>query len=307
MEKILRKIEKLIPRKIYHLGQPIYHFSLTTIGAIKYGFPAKKIKVIGVTGTKGKSSTTEIINHILETAGKKTAMSGTIKFKIAEKEIPNKYKMSMPGRFFMQKFLSDAVKEKCEYAVIEMTSEGSKQFRHKFIYTDAFVFTNLSPEHIENHGSFEKYREAKVKMVNNLKNKKGVLIVNKDDENSKYFKNKFSETLSFGYEDISEVQTEPNISFIYKNTKFISPLQGKFNVYNILASIKVCEHFGINLETIQKAISTKDEIAGRVQKIPNNLNADIIVDYAHTPDSLVALYESFKLKRKVCILENTGG
>jgi UDP-N-acetylmuramoyl-L-alanyl-D-glutamate--2,6-diaminopimelate ligase len=188
-----------------------------------------------------------------------------------------------------------------------MTSEGSKQFRHKFIYTDAFVFTNLSPEHIENHGSFENYREAKVRMVDNLKNKKGVLFVNRDDENSTYFKNNFGETLSFGYEDISEVQTEPSISFIYKNTKFVSPLQGKFNVYNILASIKVCEYFEINLGTIQKAISTKNEIAGRVQKIPNNLESDIVVDYAHTPDSLTALYESFKTKRKVCILGNTGG
>lgn len=308
MEKILRKIEKLIPKKLYKLGQPFYHFTLTTIGALKYGFPAKKIKIIGVTGTKGKSSTTELINHILEFAGRKTALSGTIRFKIGNQERPNKYKMSMPGRFFMQKFIADAVKEKCEFAIIEMTSEGSKQFRHLYIYTDAFIFNNLSPEHIESHGSYEKYKEAKLKMVDNLKKKKGVLLVNRDDKEADSFKEKNNgETFEYGLDDVSNLQTEPNISFTYKDVEFISPLQGKFNVYNILASIKVCEHFGIDLETIKQALQTKGEIAGRVQKIPNSLGAEIVVDYAHTPDSLIALYESFKDKRKVCILGNTGG
>ena len=105
MEKILRIVEKFIPRKLYKMGQPVYHYLLTLLGAIIYGFPARKIKIIGITGTKGKSTTTEIINSILETAGYKTAVSGTIRFKIGEHERPNKFKMSMPGRFFMQKFI----------------------------------------------------------------------------------------------------------------------------------------------------------------------------------------------------------
>ncbi len=308
MDSILRKVEKIIPKSVYKLGQPFYHYGLTLTGAIKYSFPAQRIKIIGVTGTKGKSSTTELINHILEQAGKKTAVSGTIRFKIGDEERPNKYKMSMPGRFFMQKFIADAVQAKCEYAVIEMTSEGSKQFRHKFIYTDAFIFTNLSPEHIESHGSYEAYRHAKVRMVKNLKKKGGVLIVNEDDKEAGVFKKAApKEIISYSLLDIRDTQTEPNISFVYKGTQFISPLQGKFNVYNILAAIKTCEHFGISLEEIKKGIETKSEIAGRVQKIKNKIGADIVVDYAHTPDSLKALYESFKEKRMVCILGNTGG
>jgi len=305
---ILRKIEKLIPKKIYTLGQPFYHYGITLTGAIKYRFPANEIKVIGVTGTKGKSSVTEMINHILESAGKKTSLSGTIRFKIDQKEISNKYKMSMPGRFFMQKFLRDSVDAGCEFAVVEMTSEGSKQFRHKFIYTDAFVFTNLSPEHIESHGSYKKYREAKVTMVHNLKNKKGVLFTNKDDKESEHFiKVAPGKVIEFTLSEVSDIVSEPNISFTYKHTDFVSPLQGVFNIYNIISAIKVCEHFDIPLETIQGAVATKSEIAGRVQKIKNNIGADIVVDYAHTPDSLVALYESFKSKRTVCILGNTGG
>lgn len=308
MDPILRKIEKIIPKKAYQLGQPFYHYALILTGAIKYGFPANKIKIIGITGTKGKSSTTEIINHILETAGKKTAVSGTIRFKIGDEERPNKYKMSMPGRFFMQKFLSDAVKAGCEYAVIEMTSEGSKQFRHKFIYMDAFVFTNLAPEHIESHGSYEAYREAKVRMVQNLNKKKGLLIVNSDDAESHMFIESYKgKHEKYSLLETQDLVTEPNISFMYQNEKFESPLQGKFNVYNILAAIKVCRNFDIPLGVIQRAVSTQPQIKGRVHKVPNDIGAEIVVDYAHTPDSLVALYESFKDKKKVCILGNTGG
>jgi UDP-N-acetylmuramoyl-L-alanyl-D-glutamate--2,6-diaminopimelate ligase len=307
MEKILRKIEKLIPKKLYKLGQPIYHYLLTLTGAIIYGFPAKKIKVIGVTGTKGKSTTVEIINSILEAAGYKTAVSGTIRFKIGESERPNKYKMSMPGRFFMQKFIADAVKEKCDFVVVEMTSEGSKQFRHKFIYTDAFIFTNLSPEHIESHGSFEKYREAKVRMVSNLKKKNGLLIVNSDDENSIKFVERYKgPAQGFSAEYVSINSTSP-IDFEYENENYKSPLVGEFNIQNILAAITVAKHFEIDIEKIKEGIKNLNEVKGRAQFVPNNLGIDIIVDYAHTPDSLEAIYKAFEKTKIIGVLGNAGG
>ena len=307
MEKILRITEKFIPKKLYKLGQPVYHYLLTLTGAIKYNFPARKIKIIGVTGTKGKSTTVEIINSIFESAGYKTAMTSTIHFKIGDKIIPNKYKMSMPGRFFMQKFIKDAVNEKCDIAIIEMTSEGSKQFRHKFIYTDVFVFTNLSPEHIESHGSFEKYKEAKLRMVDNLKNKKGVLIVNNDSEFAPEFAQRYKgEAIGFSLDDIKIDSISP-ISFATDNTTYESSLIGEFNIYNILAAITVAKHFDIDEEKIKKGIANLKEVQGRAQFVPNNKNIEIVVDYAHTPDSLEAIYKAFEGKRKICVLGNTGG
>lgn len=308
MEKTLRIVEKFIPKKIYKLGQPLYHYVLTFIGAIIYRFPSRKIKVIGVTGTKGKSSTVEIINSIFETAGYKTALSGTIHFKTGDKIWANKYKMSMPGRFFMQKFLSDAIKAKCTIAIMEMTSEGSKQFRHKFIYTDAFIFTNLSPEHIENHGSFEKYKEAKVRMVSNLKKKNGVLIINSDNEHSDAFikRNKERTSLGFSLKDVQINSTSP-ISFTFKENTYTSPLVGEFNIENILAAITVAQYFKIPQEKIIEGISKLKEVQGRAQFVPNNLGVDIVVDYAHTPDSLKAIYKAFEHKKRICILGNTGG
>jgi UDP-N-acetylmuramoyl-L-alanyl-D-glutamate--2,6-diaminopimelate ligase len=307
MEKILRIIKKIIPKKIFTLGQPIYHYILTTIGAVKYNFPARKIKIIGVTGTKGKSSTVEIINSIFEAAGYKTAMTSTIHFKIGDQVIPNKYKMSMPGRFFMQKFIKDAVDAKCDFAIIEMTSEGSKQFRHKFIYTDAFIFTNLSPEHIEAHGSFENYKEAKLRMVENLRKKNGVLIVNNDSEFSPEFADRHNgNVLGFSLEDVTIDSTSP-IGFALDHTTYESPLIGEFNISNILAGITVAKHFGIDEEKIQKGLKQLKEVKGRAQFVPNEKGIDIIVDYAHTTDSLEAIYKAFDGKRRICVLGNTGG
>ncbi len=307
MNKILRKIEKFIPKRLYRLGQPVYHFLLTFVGAILYRFPAKKIKVIGITGTKGKSTTTEIINSIFENAGHKTAVSGTIRFKVGDKESPNKYKMSMPGRFFMQKFLSDAVKAGCDFAIIEMTSEGSKQFRHKFIYTDAFVFTNLSPEHIENHGSFENYKNAKIKMVDNLKYKKGVLIVNEESEYANDFLERYDGPAKGFSIKKTIIESISPIQFCFDKSQYLSQLVGEFNIENILAAITVAEHFEIPIEKIIEGVSSLKEVRGRAQFVPNNLGIDIVVDYAHTPDSLEAIYKAFSNKRILGVLGNTGG
>lgn len=308
MDKILRTIEKLIPKNLYKLGQPVYHYLLTLTGAIIYGFPARKIKIIGVTGTKGKSSTVEILNSIFETAGYKTAMAGTIRFKIGEQERPNKYKMSMPGRFFMQKFIRDAVEAKCDIAILEITSEGSKQFRHKFIYLDALVFTNLSPEHIESHGSFEKYKEAKLKIIDNLKKKNGTLIVNKDNEYAGEFisRNKNRRSVPFSLSDAHIIQTSP-IVFEYDNSNFSSPLIGEFNIRNIIGAYRAAKCFDLDNSKIIAGVARLEEVKGRAQFVPNNLGLSIVVDYAHTPDSLEAIYSAFKDKRKVCVLGNTGG
>ena len=158
VERLLRFIKKFIPKPLFTFGQPFYHRLLALAAAIVYRFPSRHLTVVAVTGTKGKSSVVEIVNALLEEAGFKTAVLGTVRFKIGDESTPNKYKMTMPGRFFVQSFLRRAVDAGCTHAVIEMTSEGAKQFRHKFIELDALIFTNLTPEHIESHGSFENYK-----------------------------------------------------------------------------------------------------------------------------------------------------
>src|SRR5258708_6816179 len=122
LDKVLLNIRRFIPRPIFNFFNPAYHLTLAFLSALWYGFPSRKIKVIAVTGTKGKSSTVELVNAILEEAGYKTALSNTIRFKIAQESRPNLYKMSMPGRGFMQKLLREAVNAGCEFMIMEMTN-----------------------------------------------------------------------------------------------------------------------------------------------------------------------------------------
>ncbi|HUX81011.1 MAG TPA: Mur ligase family protein, partial [Candidatus Paceibacterota bacterium] len=138
-----------------------YHYLWALGAALWYRFPARKLTVIGVTGTKGKSSVAEMLYTILTEAGYATALAGTIRFSIGKESRPNLYKMTLPGRGFIQKFLAEAVTKQCTYAVVELTSEAALQYRHLGIMLDALIFTNLQKEHVESHGSMEKYFQAK--------------------------------------------------------------------------------------------------------------------------------------------------
>ncbi|MFH1656781.1 MAG: UDP-N-acetylmuramoyl-L-alanyl-D-glutamate--2,6-diaminopimelate ligase [Candidatus Nealsonbacteria bacterium] len=178
------QIKEIFKKIIPDFLLAFYHYLLALLGAFLYGFPSKDIKVIGITGTSGKTTAVNLTTAILEQAGYKVACLSSIRFKIGDKELENKLKMTMPGRFKIHKFLKQAKKEKCQYAVLEITSEGIKQYRHKFIDFTAVVFTNLSPEHIEAHKGFENYRKAKLKLFKNTKN---IHIVNLDDKNAEYF------------------------------------------------------------------------------------------------------------------------
>ncbi|MEI6528066.1 MAG: UDP-N-acetylmuramoyl-L-alanyl-D-glutamate--2,6-diaminopimelate ligase [bacterium] len=315
MNKALRLLKKFIPKKLFAFFQPIYHWKLALLGALFYRFPSRQIKVVAVTGTKGKTSTVEFLNAILETAGYKTALAGTLRFKIGDQSTPNKYKMTMPGRFFTQKFLRQAVDAKCDYAIIEISSEAAKQYRHKFIELDALLFTNLAKEHIESHGSYEKYVAAKLKIAHALeKSSKSerIIIANIDDkEGQKFLSIAADKKVSYSIENAKPFElSDDGSGFALGLEKIRTQIPGQFNILNMLAAIAYARTQNISDETIKQALEGVREIKGRVQKIligSDKQDFDVIVDYAHTPDSLRALYETFANKKKICVLGNCGG
>ena len=312
MEKILRTIEKLVPKKVYRFFQPAYHFLLSVIGIIIYRHPSRHIYVIGITGTKGKSSTTEFVNAVLEAAGKKTAVLSTIRFKVGDNSRPNKYKMTMPGRFFTQKFLRDAVTAGCEYAVIEMSSEGARFYRHLGVELDALIFTNLSPEHIESHGSFANYKRAKLKLAQRLaKSNKPVRlsIANTDNEHaSSFLIFPVEKNIGYSLDHVHILNETSTSSTIRWNTAEIAiPLPGKFNISNALAALTLANEVGISITDAKKGIENLSLIRGRVERIEAGQDFSVIVDYAHTDDSLRKLYETFPSSRKIAVLGATGG
>lgn len=296
-EKILRKIEKLIPKKIYKLGQPIYHFLLAILGAVLYRFPAKDMIVIGVTGTKGKTSTANFIHAVLSETGKKAGLISTANIKIGERDIPNKYHMSMPGRFILQKILRQMKDAGCKYIALEVTSEGIKQFRHLGLFLDVAVFTNLSPEHLASHGgSFEKYRETKMKIFKrSFFNKIKLVLINKDDNDAKYFieASGHIEKVLFSLEDVSQVEeNEDGVNFVLKNSEFKLKTLGKFNIYNALPAIILGERYGLEFNSIKNGLAKLNLIPGRMEEIREGQNFKVIVDYAHEKLSMNSLLDT---------------
>lgn len=169
MERLLNKIKRLIPQKFFKALQPAYHLILSWLAAVLHRWPSERLIVIGITGTTGKTTSVYLIAKTLEAAGYKVGYTSTAMFNDGEKEWLNDKKMTMAGRFFTQKMLHKMARHKCQYAIVETTSEGIVQFRHRFINYDILVFTGLYSEHIESHGDFEKYKEAKGKLFAHLK------------------------------------------------------------------------------------------------------------------------------------------
>lgn len=302
-----------------------YHLSLAMLGNVIYRFPSKKLFVIAVTGTKGKSTTVELIRSILMEAGYSVATASTIRFSVGKESEPNLFKMTMPGRFFLQQFLRKALDRGCTHAVIEMTSEGARQFRHKGIELDALVFTNLQPEHIESHGSFEKYAAAKLSLATHLEEsakRPRYIVANADDAYGKKFLDIDVEIREpFSLRDAEPYNTDDSsVRFVWRPAAhanaqsksmseelFTVPLPGVFNLKNILAALTLAHAMGIPVPVIKRALEHQEPIAGRAERVPGKQPFIVVVDYAHTPDSLRALYETYKERRIIAVLGSTGG
>ncbi|MBI2054417.1 MAG: UDP-N-acetylmuramoyl-L-alanyl-D-glutamate--2,6-diaminopimelate ligase [Candidatus Staskawiczbacteria bacterium] len=306
---IKETIKKITPK--FFLSA--YHYKLALLGAFLHGFAGKdkNMKIIGVTGTSGKSTTVDFITRILEEAGNKTASISSIRFKIGEKEWKNNYKMTMPGRLAIQKFLSQAKNAGCKFVVLEVTSEGIKQFRHKFINFDAAVFTNLGKEHLESHGGFENYRNEKLKLFKAAKN---IHIINEDDENAGHFlKIRARKKIRFSIKNAKNIKSENGISFEAGGQKFNLNLLGEFNICNALAALCVAKAYGVDLKTCAKALEKARAIPGRMEIVAKQPFMTV-VDYAHTPEQLEGVYKTlknFKFQilnfKLICVLGSCGG
>lgn len=289
-----------------------YHFALAYLAALLYHFPSRKIAVVAVTGTKGKSSTIEYLNAIAETAGMRTALASTIRFKIDAASEPNLLRQTQPGRFFLQSFLADAVAAGCKIAFLEMTSEGARQHRHRFIDLDALAFINLAPEHIESHGSLEAYANAKFAIGLQLarsKKRPRYMIANADDaQSSRYLSLPVEHVVPFTLSAAAPCAAgERGGYFTFLGRKIDVQLPGEFSLKNALAAATVMGALGFPIDAIARGIGSVTKIPGRAEEIQEGQAFPVIVDYAHTPDSLRALYSAYGKRRKICVLGSTGG
>ena len=301
-----------------------YHFVMSWLIALMFGLPAQKMIVIGVTGTKGKTSTSNILWHILNFSGNKCGLISTAQFSDGNNTWLNNLKMTMPGRFKLQKLFRQMVKNKCEYVVLETSSEGLAQSRHAGVPYRVAVFTNLTPEHIEAHGSFDNYKQAKAKLWHALvksQSSKTLSVVNLDDEYGNYYlalpadkkigytlKNKTDKQINKIYDAQIKNITEKSANFLVNGQIINLNIGGEFNVYNALAALATANELGISLTKIKSALEKYLGTPGRMEFIKTNKEFEVVVDYAHTQESLEQVYKTLKPQGKlIAVLGSCGG
>lgn len=286
-----RFISKLVPQILknqYHLAQAIF-------ACLYFGFPGKKIKVIGVTGTNGKTTTTQMIACVLKHAGKKIALASTINFEIGEKKWTNASKFTTLSPWKLQKFLREAVTEGCEYAVIETSSHALDQNRVWGIPYEIAVMTNVTREHLDYHKTMDGYRVAKRRLFELARK----AVINADMEEPEFFRISGKEALAYSVKDVSAHLYAQNIEldfggteFVVEGTPFHIHLPGLFNIENALAALGVARLLAIDFSVAKAALESITGVPGRMELVPNFIKADILIDYAVTPDALEKLYAS---------------
>ena len=265
----------------------IYHLGIAVLANIFYGFPSRKLRVIGVTGTDGKTTTTSLIYHILDSGGHKVSMVTSIGAVISGKKYDVGFHVTTPSPFAIQKFFKKALDTGSEFLVLETTSHALDQYRVFGIDFEVGVLTNVTHEHLDYHKTYENYVKTKAKLLRMSK----IAIVNRDDDSYEMIndkgliiKNK-TKLVTYGLSKNADVNPE--------NFPFKTNLIGDFNKYNILAAVGACKALGIKDEDIRSGIRTFKLPIGR-EDIVYDKDFTIMIDFAHTPNAFDQILSSIR-------------
>ncbi len=317
----LRK--KISPSNPFRL---LYHQMMAFLAATYYRYPSRYLNVIGVTGTKGKTTTTNLITSVLTEAGYKVGMTSTILFQVGDTKWTNLTKQTTLGPFFLQKMLREMVNAGCTHAVLEVSSHAIHQNRTWGVNFDTAVLTNIGEDHLEYHGGFENYLHIKGLLFArlNLSQRKPripkVAVLNKDDAHFVYFDQflvdrEYTYGLGGGTCFASDIILTPrgsNFTLHVPNNQIDVEfkLPGEFNVYNAVAAATVGLVNNINLPVIKEALEKASSVPGRFETIDCGQKFTVVVDYAHTHESLeklMSLYEKLTKGTLYLVFGATGG
>lgn len=292
------------------------HWFRSVFQIFKHGFPAKNLTTIGVTGTDGKTTTCNLINHILQQAGHSTCLISTTKTYLNNEKIDTGLHVTTPDATVIQPLLKKAVKQKIDYVVIEATSHGLDQHRLLGCNFKVGVLTNVTPEHLDYHKTMKKYKKAKVKLFKKVE----MAVLNKDDDCYQYFKKKTNpkaEIVSYSqkgparFKIIQKTLSARGSKFLLqsgrKKADFETKLIGKYNLSNILAAVATTRKLGVSWDKIKKAVASFSGVTGRMETVDRGQPFDIIIDFAHTPNGLKnALQTLNKIKKEGKIIAVLG-
>ncbi|TSC93274.1 MAG: UDP-N-acetylmuramoyl-L-alanyl-D-glutamate--2,6-diaminopimelate ligase [Candidatus Berkelbacteria bacterium Licking1014_7] len=282
------------------------------------GNPARDLKIIGVTGTNGKTTTCAFLGSILRETGVKVAEATTVYFRIGDKISKNNLKMTTISAWQLQKFLLEAKRSDCEYAVLEITSHALSQNRVWGINFFASVLTNITHDHLDYHKNFTQYAKTKLKL---FEGKPFISVINLDDPISEMFlKQEAYKVITYGLGSKKPAVRASKIVSSGQGISFslIAPqgqknvllkMAGKFNIYNALAAASVGLGIGMTLEGVKRGLEKVESVRGRFEKIKKGQPFGVILDYAHTPDAFLKIYEAVKplaKKRIIAVFGATG-
>ena len=318
---IKSSVKKLIPTGLFDVIEPYGHLAESVILNTVNGFPAKGMKVIGVTGTNGKTSTSFLIHRMLVNAGFKTGLMSTVAYGVGDDIRPQIHHMTnVPVPELMER-LKWMRSQGVEWLVLETTSHALAQNRVWGVPYSVAVMTNITHEHLDYHKTFERYRDAKAKLFKIAgANKKGmqVGIVNADDPSADYFTREVPHPLTYGVQQgdlrASDIESTPDGStftakYQGRELKLHVNLPGTFNVANALAAAATGIALGLNDEQIQQGIAALEGVEGRMTNIEEGQDFSVIVDFAHTPDSFEKLFKDLRpvVKGKLIVMFGSAG
>ncbi len=288
------------------------HWAQAVVAAVKYDLPAKKLRVIGVTGTNGKTTTCFMIWKMLNEAGRKAGLLTTVGWSENGKDLHKQIAHMTTERVeILNKRMRAVADAGAEFLVLEVTSHALAQYRILGVPIELAVFTNLTHEHLDYHKTFENYRAAKGKLF--AKSKFG--IVNADDANAEFFVRKYADgdIITYGIKQgdlrATDIVCNANgVQYSCGDIKIRTQIPGKFNVYNSLAALAVGQKVGLTKRQIETGIFALTEVEGRMTRIREGQDFAVIVDYAHTPDALEKVFESVgKTGRRIITVHGGAG
>ncbi len=320
---MIHRLKKFIPESWLNT----YHLALSSVATAWYRHPSESLIVIGVTGTNGKTTTSYLISKALEAMGDKTGCMTTALFKVDSKEWLNDKKMTMLGRFQLQKLLREIVDAGCKYVVVETSSQGIVQHRHRGVNYDCVVLTNLTPEHIEAHGSFEKYKQAKIELFRHAASSPRKVLNGKTIPKIAILPHASEDAEDFAVIGLDQVMwygvgtgggiTAANVEnhgwstkFSVDDQSFEIHLPGEVNVENAVATIAVAKALGLPLHAVAKKLESIPGVPGRFERIDVGQPFTVLVDYAVEPVAMQKLYAFIKglpHKRLIHVFGSCGG
>lgn len=313
-------MKKVIPASVFGKIEPYGHLTEAILENIAYGFPARKLKVIGVTGTAGKTTTCTLITHMLRDSGRKVAMMTTVSIDYGDGQGPqhNTSRMTSLGSLKLLRAIKRMNANRVEWLVLEVSSHALAQHRVWGIPFDIVGFTNLSHDNADYHGSFENYRKAKLmlfKQCNRNRRGRRIGVTNVDDPSGEIFAQAVKNPLRYGLKQgdlqVADMQLSPTGSHFKASISgdeydIHTNLPGGFNVYNCLAAIGIARSAGLNKEQIERAVTSLKSVEGRMNLIDEGQDFSVIVDYAPTPEGFEQVYAAVKPTAKGKIITVFG-